>query len=156
MSDQQSQLFPDLGIEAAPLPKAAEKKEGTGPKKKGKKKTYRPVPVGAVHIKATFNNTIVTVTDAHGNVLAWASAGGCGFKGPKKATPYAASIIVKQAIERVKPYGLTDAAVFVRGVGSGREAAVRALNANGINVIALKDVTPIPHNGCRAPRVRRV
>ncbi|MEK7648360.1 MAG: 30S ribosomal protein S11 [Patescibacteria group bacterium] len=155
MSDQTSQLFGDLGVESAPIEKV-EKKEGSGVKKKSKKKVYRSIPVGAVHIKATFNNTIVTVTDAHGNVLGWASAGGCGFRGPKKATPYAASVIVKQVMERVKPYGLTDASVFVKGVGSGREAAVRALNANGINVIALKDVTPIPHNGCRAPRVRRV
>lgn len=151
-----TQSFPDLGIETSIAEKTSEKKEGVGLKKKGKKKSYRAVPVGAVHVKATFNNTIVTVTDAHGNVLGWASAGGCGFRGPKKATPYAASVIVKQVLERVKPYGLTDVSVFVRGVGSGREAAVRALNAQGLNVIALKDVTPIPHNGCRAPRVRRV
>lgn len=156
MVDEVSQQFPDLGLEVAAPEKAQEKKEGSGLKKKGKKKTYRAVPIGAVHIKATFNNTIVTVTDAHGNVLGWASAGGAGFRGPKKATPYAASVIVKQVLERVKPYGLSDVSVFVRGVGSGREAAVRALNANGLNVIALKDVTPIPHNGCRPPRVRRV
>ncbi len=156
MNDEVLQQFPDLGIDVPASTKADDKKEGTGPKKKGKKKIYRPVPIGAVHIKASFNNTIVTVTDAHGNVLGWASAGGAGFRGPKKATPYAASVIVKQVLERVKPYGITDVSVFVRGVGSGREAAVRALNANGLNVIALKDVTPIPHNGCRPPRVRRV
>lgn len=156
MADELTQQFPDLGIEMPASEKTPEKKESAGLKKKGKKKTYRSVPVGAVHVKATFNNTIVTVTDAHGNVLGWASAGGAGFRGPKKATPYAASVIVKQVLDRVKPYGLTDVSVFVKGVGSGREAAVRALNANGLNVIALKDVTPIPHNGCRPPRVRRV
>lgn len=156
MADEITQQFPDLGIEPVATETASEKKESAGLKKKGKKKSYRAISVGAVHIKATFNNTIITVTDIHGNVLGWSSAGGCGFRGPKKATPYAASVIVKQVLDRVKPYGLSDVSVFVKGVGSGREAAVRALNAQGLNVIALKDVTPIPHNGCRAPRVRRV
>lgn len=121
-----------------------------------KKKTTKAVPMGNAYIQATYNNTLVTFTDPAGNVLAWASAGQCGFKGPKKATPYAASIIVKTAAEKVAPYGLKDVNVFVRGIGMGREGAVRALHANGLNVLAIKDVTPIPHNGCRRPRPRRV
>ena len=91
-----------------------------------------------------------------GNVLAWSTAGVAGFKGPKKSTPYAASVIVKDAADKVKAYGLTDISVFVRGVGSGREGALRALNTMGFNVLSIKDVTPIPHNGCRPKKVRRV
>ncbi|MBI4239934.1 30S ribosomal protein S11 [Candidatus Uhrbacteria bacterium] len=125
-------------------------------KKKGKKKAVRQISVGCVHIKATYNNTIVTFTDLNGNVLAFSSAGVVGFKGPKKSTPYAASVIVKDASEKLKPYGMTDVNVFVRGVGSGREGALRALNTCGLSVLSLKDVTPIPHNGCRPRKVRRV
>lgn len=121
-----------------------------------KKKILRHVPIGRAYIQATYNNTIVTLTDQNGNVLSWASAGLCGFKGPKKSTPYAAGIVVKSASEKVADYGLQEVNVFVRGVGSGREAAVRALNANGLNVLSIKDTTPIPHNGCRAPKPRRV
>jgi small subunit ribosomal protein S11 len=121
-----------------------------------KKKAYRQVPVGHAYIKATYNNTIVTFTDQAGNVLAAASAGANGFKGPKKATPYAASIIVRSAAAKVEPYGLKDVSVFARGVGMGRDAAIRALNANGFNVLSIKDVTPIPHNGCRKRQPRRV
>lgn len=132
--------------------KAAAKTKGKGKKKKGVKQ----VSVGCVHIKATYNNTIVTFTDMNGNVLSWSSAGSNGFKGPKKSTPYAASVIVRDAAEKVKAYGLTDIAVFVRGVGSGREGALRALNTMGFNVLTMKDVTPIPHNGCRSKKVRRV
>ena len=128
---------------------------------KGKKRVKKAVAVrqvasGRVYVKSTYNNTIVTFTDQNGNVLSWGSAGQCGFKGPKKATPYAASIIVKEAAEKVKKYGLKEVAVFVRGIGGGREAAVRALNANGFQVSVIKDITPIPHNGCRAPKPRRV
>lgn len=123
---------------------------------KKKKKVKRQVSLGRVYVQATYNNTIITFTDQNGNVLAWASAGGCGFKGPKKATPYAASIIVKSAAEKVASYGLKEVNVFVKGVGAGRESAVRALNANGIQVLTIKDITPIPHNGCRAKKPRRV
>lgn len=123
-----------------------------GRKKKIKKKVNR----GQAHIQATYNNTIITLADQSGNVLAWSSAGANGFKGPKKATPYAAGIIVKNAIEKVKDYGLQEVDVFVKGVGAGREAAVRAIHANGIVVSSIKDVTPIPHNGCRPKKVRRV
>jgi small subunit ribosomal protein S11 len=122
-----------------------------------KKKAARaPIVQGKVFIQATFNNTIVSVADNNGNVIGWCSAGVLGFKGAKKATPYAASVIVKEAIERTKETGLKDVNVYVSGVGQGREGAIRALNANGLNVLSIKDVTPIPHNGCRAPRPRRV
>jgi len=121
-----------------------------------KKKTVRSVPVGCAYIQATYNNTIVSITDQLGNVLSFSSAGLNGFKGPKKATPFAASTIVKDAVEKAKPYGLKDVVVYVKGVGLGREAAIRGLNANGLNIISIKDITPIPHNGCRKPGPRRV
>lgn len=120
------------------------------------KKTKRQVPTGCAYIQATYNNTLITLTDRDGNVLAWASSGHAGFRGPKKATPYAASVVVRQAAEKVAAYGLKEVNVFVKGVGQGRESAVRALNANGLNVLSIKDVTPIPHNGCRPSRPRRV
>ncbi len=124
---------------------------------KSKKKTViRQVSQGCAYIQATYNNTIVTLTDLNGNTLAWSSAGNCGFKGPKKATPYAASMIVKTAAEKVKESGLKELSVFVKGVGSGRDAAVRALNANGFHLLSIKDVTPLPHNGCRPSKPRRV
>ena len=123
---------------------------------KRKKKEKKVITNGRAYIQATYNNTIVTLTDQQGNVLSWSSAGLNGFKGPKKATPYAAGKIVKDAVEKVKDYGLKTVGVFVKGVGSGREAAVRALHANGLIVSFIKDITPIPHNGCRAKKVRRV
>lgn len=127
-------------------------------KSKGKKKkrTIRQIVHGRAYIQATYNNTIVTLTDLNGNVLAWSSAGQNGFKGPKKATPYAASVIVKDAVEKSQIYGLKNVNVFVKGVGSGRESAIRALNTYGINVLSIKDITPIPHNGCRQRKPRRV
>lgn len=125
-------------------------------KKIKKSAVVKQVSSGRVYIKSTYNNTIVTFTDQNGNVLSWSSAGQCGFKGPKKATPYAASIIVKDAYEKAKKYGLREVAVFVKGVGGGREASIRAMNANGIAVSQIKDVTPIPHNGCRPKKPRRV
>ena len=128
----------------------------TGATKKKKKKMIRQITHGRAYIQATYNNTIITFTDLSGNVLAWSSAGINGFKGPKKATPYAASVIVKDAAEKAKVYGLKDVNVLVKGVGSGRESAVRSLNANGFNVVSIKDVTPIPHNGCRRRKPRRV
>lgn len=141
---------------------ATEVAEGSGkvkkaaPKAKKSKKAKRQVSSGRAYIQATYNNTIVTLTDPEGNVLSWASAGNAGFRGPKKATPYAASVIVRNAVERVYEHGLKEVHVFVRGVGQGREGAIRALNANGVNVLSIKDVTPIPHNGCRPRRPRRV
>lgn len=121
-----------------------------------KRNKKRLVSQGCAYIQATYNNTIVTITDQAGNALAWSTAGTCGFKGPKKATPYAASIIVKNVVDKIRPFGLKDVYVFVKGVGSGREAAIRAINSNGINILSIKDTTPIPHNGCRPPKVRRV
>jgi small subunit ribosomal protein S11 len=130
-------------------------------KKKGKKpvkakKKYRAVSTGRAYIQATYNNTIVTFTDADGNALAACSAGEAGFRGAKKATPFAASIIVEKASEKVAPYGLKELHVYVKGVGMGRDSAVRALNANGFTVLSLKDVTPVPHNGCRPRKPRRI
>jgi small subunit ribosomal protein S11 len=122
---------------------------------KGKKKK-RYIAHGQIHILASYNNTVVTVTDPTGNVIAWSSAGQSGFKGPKKATPYAAGVIIRNVIEKIRDTGMKSADVFIKGIGSGREAAVRALNANGIAVQAIKDVTPTPHNGCRPRKVRRV
>lgn len=125
--------------------------------RKKKKKDKEKVTTGNAHIKSTYNNTIVTLTDLSGNVLSWASAGMAGFKGPKKSTPYAAQIITRIAVEKARQdYGLEEVSVFVKGVGTGRESAVRALNANGLNVTAIKDITPIPHNGCRQRKPRRV
>ena len=123
---------------------------------KKKKVQSRAVGTGRAYIQATFNNTIVTLTDQNGNVLGWASAGMVGFKGPKKATPYAASKVVEKAVELVQPYGLTEVSVFVKGIGGGRESAIRGLNTQGLSVTSIKDTTPIPHNGCRPPKRRRV
>jgi len=136
--------------------KVSEKKGKTRTPRAKRKKNVRQVSTGRAYIQATYNNTIVTLTDPNGNVLGWSSAGKVGFRGPKKSTPYAASVIVKDVADRVKETGLKELYVYVKGIGSGREAAVRALNANGINVLAIKDVTPIPHNGCRPPKPRRV
>lgn len=145
----------ELKKEAVATPEGTVKKVVKAKPKKGKK--ARPqVPAGKAYIQATYNNTIVTLTDPNGNVISWSSAGVNGFKGPKKATPYAASIIVRDAIEKAADTGLKEVSVFITGVGQGREGALRALNANGLNVSSIKDITPIPHNGCRPPRPRRV
>lgn len=116
----------------------------------------RAVKRGQAHVQATYNNTIITITDDKGNVLAWSSSGALGFKGVKKATPFAASRVAEAVAEKVRKYGLTEILVFVKGVGSGRESAVRSLANNGLNVVFIKDVTGVPHNGCRPPKVRRV
>lgn len=125
-------------------------------KAKKKKKVIKQVTTGRAYIQATFNNTLVTLTDQNGDVLGWASSGMVGFKGPKKATPYAATQVVKRACEAVEATGLKEVSVFVKGIGGGRESAIRALHANGLQVLAVKDITPIPHNGCRPPKKRRV
>lgn len=121
-----------------------------------KKKQVKQVLRGRAYIQATYNNTVITITDPNGNTLAWASSGMGGFKGPKKATPYAASVVVKNLMEKLEPYGLKEVNVFVKGIGGGREGAIRALHTNGLNVVSINDVTPIPHNGCRPPKRRRV
>lgn len=124
---------------------------------KGKKKKIgKMVPAGKAFIKASYNNTMVSLADLNGNVIAWASAGTAGFKGPKKSTPYAAQIITKMAVDKAKERGLKEVMVFVRGIGTGREAAVRALNAHGLTITSIKDITPMPHNGCRPKKPRRV
>jgi len=123
---------------------------------KKKVKAKKQVDSGRVYIQSTYNNTIVTFTDNLGNTLTQCSAGQAGFRGPKKSTPYAAGVIIRKAVEKVIPYGFKEASVFVKGVGSGREAAIRALNANNVLVLSIKDITPIPHNGPRPPRPRRV
>jgi small subunit ribosomal protein S11 len=114
------------------------------------------VPRGQAHIQSTFNNTIVTLTDPMGNVLAWSSAGSSSFKGSRKSTPYAAQITAETAAKKAMEHGLREVAVFVKGPGSGREAAIRSLTAAGLVVTSITDVTPIPHNGCRPPKRRRV
>ena len=121
-----------------------------------KRKERKHVESGAAHIRSTFNNTIVTITDSNGNTIAWASAGGLGFKGSRKSTPFAAQMAAEQAARAAIDQGMRSADVFVKGPGAGREAAIRALQAAGIEVSSIKDVTPIPHNGCRPPKRRRV
>ena len=125
-------------------------------KKVTKKRVRKNVEHGQAHIQASFNNTIVTLTDAEGNALSWASAGGLGFRGSKKSTPYAAQMAAETAAKAASVYGLKSVEVMVKGPGSGREAAIRALSACGIEVTSIKDVTPVPHNGCRPPKRRRV
>lgn len=127
----------------------------TAPKKKVKK-GKKHVTKGRVYIQASYNNTIVTFTDQSGNALAQSSAGKVGFKGPKKSTPYAAGMIVKDAADRVKEMGLRDVDVIVSGIGSGRDGAIRAVNAQGFNMVTIEDRTPMPHNGCRPKKPRRV
>ncbi|UCF69332.1 MAG: 30S ribosomal protein S11 [Acidobacteriota bacterium] len=127
---------------------------------KGKKVTRRrekkSVPHGVAHIQATFNNTIVTITDPVGNVVAWASAGRVGFKGSRKGTPFAAQMAAQQAVQSAREHGVRTIDVRVQGPGAGRESSIRALAAAGVEVRSIKDVTPIPHNGCRPPKRRRV
>jgi small subunit ribosomal protein S11 len=125
-------------------------------KKGGKKKEKRVVPAGVAHIHATFNNTIITIADPEGNVLAWSSAGQHNFKGSRKGTPFAAQVAAQAAANIAKEYGLRSVEVRVKGPGGGRESSVRALQAAGLEVKSIKDVTPIPHNGCRPPKRRRV
>ena len=121
-----------------------------------KRKEKKHVETGAAHIRSTFNKTIVTITDSNGNTISWASAGGLGFKGSRKSTPFAAQMAAEQAAKVAIEHGMRSADVFVKGPGAGREAAIRALQAAGIEVSSIKDVTPIPHNGCRPPKRRRI
>ena len=125
-------------------------------KKTRRRKERKNVEHGAAHIQSTFNNSIVTLTDAKGNALAWASAGGLGFKGSRKSTPFAAQMAAETAAKAAMEHGLKSVEVYVKGPGAGREAAIRSLQAAGLEVTLIKDVTPIPHNGCRPPKRRRV
>ncbi len=125
-------------------------------RKGGVKKAKRTLSSGQVHVNATFNNTIITVTDHQGNTLAWGSAGSAGFKGSRKSTPFAARLATEQAIKAAMAMGLQEVALFVKGPGPGRESAIRAVQSMGLKVTSISDVTPVPHNGCRPPKKRRV
>jgi small subunit ribosomal protein S11 len=125
-------------------------------RRKGVKKIKRTLSSGQVHILATFNNTIVTVTDPDGNTITWGSAGSAGFKGSRKSTPFAARLAAEQAIKAAMAMGVQEVAVYVKGPGPGRESAIRAVQTMGLKVTAIADITPVPHNGCRPPKKRRV
>ncbi len=123
---------------------------------RGKRKEKKNIPAGIAHIQSTFNNTVVTISDLQGNVVAWASAGTSGFKGSRKGTPFAAGLAAETAARKAMEHGLRQVEVYVKGPGAGREAAIRSLQAAGLEVNLIKDVTPIPHDGCRPPKRRRV
>ena len=127
-----------------------------GKKGKTRKKERKVIPSGRAFIQSSFNNTVVTLTDPEGNVLSWGSSGTAGFKGSRKGTPYAAQLAAQDAVKKASSYGLRQVEVFVKGPGSGREAAIRALQSSGLAISSIKDITPIPHNGCRPPKRRRV
>ncbi len=143
-------------IEETPVVTATEAAAAEVQAKKRKKSSKRQILKGRVNIQCTYNNTIITISDLSGAVLGWSSSGHLSFKGAKKSTPYAATQVVADVTEKVKKYGVQELEVFVRGVGSGREASIRALSNNGFNLVAIKDITPIPHNGCRPRRPRRI
>lgn len=128
----------------------------TRKKHKTKKKAVKNVPNGIAHIVATFNNTIITITDRQGNAICWSSSGNAGFKGSKKSTPFAAQMVAESAAKKAISHGMRDVEVRVKGPGAGRESAIRSLQQAGLNINVIKDVTPIPHNGCRPPKRRRV
>jgi len=158
-ADAKADAKPDAKPEAkADAKGAADKadKAGAPAAAKARKKVKRQVSDGVAHIHASFNNTIVTITDRQGNTLAWATSGGSGFRGSRKSTPFAAQVAAEKAGVAAQEHGLRTVEVRVRGPGPGRESAVRALNACGLKVTSIEDVTPIPHNGCRPPKKRRV
>lgn len=134
----------------------AQPEKATKAKDKAKKKALKGITSGVAHIKASFNNTIITITDATGNVITWSTPGMVGFSGSKKSTPFAAQVAAADAARRAKDLGLRTVEVLVKGPGAGRESAIRALQANGLSVTSIKDVTPLPHNGCRPRKKRRV
>jgi small subunit ribosomal protein S11 len=136
------------------IARMADKKKATTAKPRRRER--KSIPRGQAHIQATFNNTIVTLTDPNGNTISWGSAGGQNFKGSRKSSPYAAQVTAEVAARKAMEHGLRQVEVFVKGPGSGREAAIRALQGAGLNITAITDVTPIPHNGCRPPKRRRV
>lgn len=134
----------------------AERQDRRARPARGRKRERKAVPRGRAYVQSTFNNTLITLTDPTGAVLSWGSSGQSGFKGSRKSTPYAAQIAAEGAARRAMDHGLRLIEVFVKGPGSGREAAIRALQASGLNIMSIRDVTPIPHNGCRPPKRRRV
>ena len=123
---------------------------------RSRKKEHKNVPKGVAHVQSTFNNTIITITDTNGNTVSWATAGGLGFKGSRKSTPFAAQMAAEACAKKAIDNGMRTVEVYVKGPGSGREAAIRSLQASGLEISLIKDVTPIPHNGCRPPKRRRV
>jgi small subunit ribosomal protein S11 len=125
-------------------------------KTRARRRERKSVPRGRAYVQSTFNNTLITMTDPNGNVVAWSSAGSAGFKGSRKSTPFAAQMAAEAAARRAMEHGMRQVDVFVRGPGSGREAAIRSLQAAGISILSIRDMTPIPHNGCRPPKRRRV
>ncbi len=127
-----------------------------GPRKAQARRVKKNIPTGLVHIQATFNNTIVTITDQNGNTVSWCSAGVKGFKGSRKSTPFAAQLVAEEAARKAMEHGMKSVGVYVKGPGSGRESALRAIANCGLKITHIKDVTPIPHNGCRPPKRRRV
>jgi small subunit ribosomal protein S11 len=134
----------------------AERQERRSRQTRGRRRERKAVPRGRAYVQSTFNNTIITLTDPSGGVLGWGSAGQAGFKGSRKSTPYAAQMAAEGAARRAMDHGLRTIDVFVKGPGSGREAAIRALQAAGLSILSIRDVTPVPHNGCRPPKRRRV
>jgi small subunit ribosomal protein S11 len=157
MADEKTEPKADAKPEAKGDAKAAaDKAGGTAAAGKARKKVKRQVSDGVAHVHASFNNTIITITDRQGNTLSWATSGGSGFRGSRKSTPFAAQVAAEKAGVAAQEYGLRTVEVRVRGPGPGRESAVRALNACGLKVTSIEDVTPIPHNGCRPPKKRRV
>lgn len=141
---------------ATDVEKKVEKTEEKPVVKKAKKRARKNVPIGVVHIQSSFNNTIVTVTDPSGNTVAWSTSGTKGFKGSRKGTPFAAQLAAEDAVRKAMDHGVRTVTVFVRGPGVGREAALRSLQKTGVKISAIRDMTPIPHNGCRPPKKRRV
>jgi small subunit ribosomal protein S11 len=127
-----------------------------GPRRGGPRRARKNIPSGVVHIQATFNNTIVTITDPNGNTVSWSSAGVRGFKGSRKSTPFAAQLVAEDAARKAMDHGMKAVGVFVKGPGAGRESALRAIANSGLKITHIRDVTPIPHNGCRPPKRRRV
>ncbi len=125
-------------------------------RKSGKKKVKKNIPIGAVHIQSSFNNTIISISDPQGNVVAWSSGGVAGFKGSRKSTPFAAQLAAESAAKKAMEHGMRTVDVYIKGPGAGREAALRAIQSAGLKIHLIRDVTPIPHNGCRPPKRRRV
>ena len=154
MAEEQKDASIGAAKESAQTPEAASAAAKTAPKARSKKKLS--TTQGIAHIFATFNNTIVTITDRAGNVICWSTAGSSGYHGSRKSTPYAAQIAAQNAAKKALELGLKEVEVFVKGPGQGRESAIRSLSQAGLSITAIKDVTPIPHNGCRSPKRRRV
>ena len=153
MSEQVKETAQTAAPAVAP---AAALKTASAPRARGGKRSKKQVADGVAHIHASFNNTIVTISDRQGNALSWATAGGSGFRGSRKSTPYAAQVAAERAGEAAKEFGVKNLEVMVKGPGPGRESSIRALNAIGFKITNITDVTPIPHNGCRPPKKRRV